>query len=156
MEILAILVSPVIAVLVTMWIADYKQKRNDRLEVFKSLMTTRESWSTLEFVRAINSIDVIFCERPKVRDAWVEFRKSLDVVEPTSNQLESIQINHMKLLEAMANDLGYKDKITWEHIRTSYTPNWLSVDRQNESDFKNLQLHLMKTLAAQHSPKDEQ
>ena len=38
------------------------------------------------------------------------------------HQLEKIKNAQYKLLEAMANSLGYKDKITWETIQNPYMP----------------------------------
>jgi hypothetical protein len=142
MEILAILFSPVIAVLVTLWLNERAQKRKDRLEIFKTLMMTRENNANLDFVKAVNAIDVVFHDKSKVREAWSQLYESYHAKEL---DFKKVSNNHTKLLEAMASDLGYKDQITWEHITSSYSPNWLNNDRQNEAEYKTLQMTLMRT-----------
>ncbi|MGF1679679.1 hypothetical protein L4D78_00130 [Photobacterium minamisatsumaniensis] len=141
MEIIAVLISPVIAVLVSLWVTERLQKRRDRLDIFKVLMMTRENNSTLDFVKSVNAIDVVFHDKLSVRKAWKELYNSYSEKDP---DFKKIGDNHTKLLEAMAVDLGYKDQITWEHITSSYTPNWLLLDRQNEADFKQMQMQLMR------------
>ncbi|RYU62667.1 hypothetical protein ERW51_18740 [Aliivibrio finisterrensis] len=141
MEIIAVLVSPIIAILISLWLTERLQKRRDRLDIFKTLMTTRENNLTLDFVKSVNAIDVVFHNRSSVREAWRELYNSYNTSDP---DLKRISDNHTKLLEAMAKDLGYKDQITWEHITSSYTPNWLLSERRNEADFKLMQMELMR------------
>ena len=50
--------------------------------------------------------------------------------------LKKIENAQYKLLEAMANSLGYKDKITWETIQNPYMP--VGMAQQIEAQ-KNMQ-----------------
>lgn len=139
-DVIAVLISPIIAVLISLWVTEHLQKRRDRLDIFKVLMMTRENNCTLDFVKSVNAIDVVFHNRAKVRNAWKELYDSYNATDP---DLQKIIDNHTNLLEVMANELGYKDQITWKNITNSYTPKWLLQERQNESDFKKMQLQLM-------------
>lgn len=141
MEVLAILFSPVIAVLVSLWLSDRWQKKNqkrrDRLEIFKTLMTVRDSNANMDFVKSVNSIDVVFHDCNEVRQAWRNLHTSYGKKPPVFRE---IQNGHTKLLEKMAVHLGYKDQITWEDITSSYTPYWLEEERLNQEEFKKWQM----------------
>ena len=63
MEILtfcAILLSPVIAVLITVWLQNRKERRATKLWVFNTLIATRHDPIKDENVRALNMVDVVF------------------------------------------------------------------------------------------------
>jgi hypothetical protein len=104
-------------------------------------MMCRESNSNMDFVRAVNSIDVVFHDIGSVRVAWKNLN---DVYHTETPDYKKIQNNHTKLLEVMASELGYKDQITWETITSSYSPNWLNNGRDQEQEYKELQMELMK------------
>ena len=44
------------------------------------------------------------------------------MTNPDQQHLRKIENAQYKLLEAMANSLGYKEKITWETIQNPYMP----------------------------------
>jgi len=70
LTIIAILVSPAIAVLVSMWIQNRKEKRQHKRYIFASLMSTRHQVISDEIVRALNMIDVVFHDKKKARRLW--------------------------------------------------------------------------------------
>ncbi|MPY21288.1 DUF6680 family protein [Shewanella sp. YLB-07] len=152
-ELIAIVSSPLVAVLVTLWLNKKHQVRQDRLDIFKTLMMTRENNANMDYVKSVNSIDVVFYDRSKVREAW---RNLYDAYHMSPPDLHKVQNSHTKLLEVMANELGYKDQITWEHITSSYSPKWLNNARENEAKAKELHLRLLETtLQQQVKAKDE-
>jgi len=153
MEILAILFSPLIAVLVTVWLNNREHKRKDRLEIFKTLMMCRENNSNMDFVRAVNSIDVVFHDVAPVREAWKNLN---DAYHTNTPDFKKIQDNHTKLLEVMANELGYKDQITWETITSSYSPNWLNNSREQEQQYRDMQMELMKNTVQKSKESESQ
>ncbi|ELB2073733.1 hypothetical protein QN000_004325 [Vibrio parahaemolyticus] len=152
-ELIAIVVSPLVAVLVTLWLNNRSQIRQDRIDIFKTLMMTRENNATMDYVKSVNSIDVVFHDRKAVREAWKNLYDSYHMSPP---DLSKVQKNQTKLLEAIANDLGYKGQITWDHITSPYSPKWLNSERENEAKAKELQLMLLEaTLQQQGKSKDE-
>ncbi|RWX47003.1 hypothetical protein H206_03105 [Candidatus Electrothrix aarhusensis] len=152
MEIIAILLSPLIAVIVSKYISYEIQKRNDKLDLFKTLMATRENPATMEYTNAVNSIDIIFYQNNDILTAWKNLYNEYSSKDPNYNLIIQYRT---KLLEEMAKELGYKDKITWEHITTPYVPNWLVKTREEEAEYKHHQLILMRS-AAKNITKDQE
>ena len=64
-NIIAVLLSPVIAVLVTVYLQNRREKRSQKLWIFNTLIGTRHSPLIEENVRALNMIDVVFMTAPK-------------------------------------------------------------------------------------------
>ncbi len=122
-NIAAVVLSPIIAVVIGQSLQTKSEKRRDKMQVFQCLMTRRiTGWAAWESVNALNSIDIIFSDNMAVREQWKvllsKFRKE---ISPQEQQREQC-----KLLELMANDLGYKDIITWENIQNPYYPEGLA------------------------------
>lgn len=120
-NIIAIVVAPIIAVCVSMRLQDFSDKRKDKMDVFKSVMTFRYGW-TYEGVKALNNIPVVYSDDEEVRKRWKEYYKALCIQEPNPMEIQQRQNALYRLLESMANSLGYKDKITWEDIQNPYVP----------------------------------
>lgn len=122
LNLIAVLSIPVIAVIVGQKLQERSEKRKDKMQIFQCLMTRRATgWAAIDAVNALNSIDIIFCDSKDVRQQWkVLLSKSRPDIPKQEYYLEQC-----KLLELMANDLGYKDKITWETIQMPYYPDGL-------------------------------
>lgn len=121
LNLIAIIFIPITAVIVGQFLQNRSQKRKDKMDIFKTLMVSRNGW-TPERVSALNIIDIVFADDKNVRRDWKEYFEKLCIENPTGNDLVMIQKSHYKLLETMANSLGYKDKITWETIQNPYIP----------------------------------
>lgn len=52
------------------------------------------------------------------------------------------------MLETMAKDLGYKDKITWETIQYPYIPKWLVDEMENQDVCKKGQVDFAKMVTS--------
>lgn len=122
LNLIAVLLIPVVAVIVGQYLQERAQKRKDKMQIFQCLMTRRiTGWAALEAVNAINSIDIVFTDNKEIRNQlgiWHSKCKK-DVAR------EEQYREQCKLLELMANDLGYKDKITWDVIQNPYYPEGL-------------------------------
>lgn len=108
-NIVALIVVPIVAVLIGQYLQDRAQKRKDKMEIFKTLMIARNTW-TLESVRALNIIDIIFVNDKNVRNAWRDLYDKYRVENPDNGHLEKIRQAQYKLIEEIANSLGYKTK----------------------------------------------
>ena len=75
--IVAILLSPLIAVQVTKWIDKNKGVRRRRLDIFRDLMETRAAILTPKHVAALNRIDIEFYTVGEVSKAWKEYHDHL-------------------------------------------------------------------------------
>lgn len=132
----ALIIIPIVAVVIAQWLQNRSEKRKDKMQIFKTLMTSRIYGWTPDSVNALNIIDIVFSDDEKVRAAWRDLNDKYRVTNPDQQHLKKIENAQYKLLEAMANSLGYKDKITWETIQNPYMP--VGMAQQIEAQ-KNMQ-----------------
>jgi hypothetical protein len=122
-NVLAILASPVIAVWVSVRLQDRKEKRHMRMFIFSSLMSTRHQVAqTDEIVRALNMIDVVFCDQEKIRNLWREYLDMLSdagLNNPTG--WESRNVKRKELIAEMAKVVGYGKEITLKDVERVYS-----------------------------------
>jgi len=122
LNLIAIIIIPIAAVLIAQWLQNRAEKRKDKMQIFKALMTSRIYGWTPESVNALNVIDIVFANDKSVRAAWKDLSDKYNVQDPDEQERKKIKHAEYKLLEAIANALGYKDKITWETIQNPYMP----------------------------------
>lgn len=145
---IAIIVAPIISVQVAQKLQDRSKRRQDKLEIFKTLMTSRVYGWTAQSVNALNIIDVVFDDDEEVRQQWKKYYDKLCVENPTETQLKKIKIEQEKLLEIMANRLGYKDKISWETIQNPYIPKGMLDSMAQQQQFQAGQLQVLQMLTS--------
>ena len=150
---LAVVAIPIVSVVVAHHLQNRAEKRKDKLNVFKTLMMSRTGW-TVESVRALNIIDIVFADDENVRARWKEYYDKLCVEDPSDTELKKIKTAQEKLIEAMAVSLGYKDKVTWETIQNPYVPKGLIDAERNQQEYQQGQLAMAKIAAqlAQNMP----
>lgn len=150
LNLIAIIIIPIIAVIIGQHLQNKAEIRKDKMQIFKTLMTSRIYRWTQESVHCLNIIDVVFSDDAKVRAAWKELYDKYCVQNPDASQLLKIQNAQYKLLETMASSLGYKDKVTWETIQNPYVPAGLSqyLEMQNKSQqaYNNLLLNMQQII----------
>ena len=137
-EIAALIIIPIAAVLIGQWLQNRAEKRKDKMQIFKALMTARCYGWTIESVNAYNVLDIVFAKDKKVRAAWKDLLEKLTVENVDQPQAKKINDAKHKLLEEMAKSLGYKDEITWETIQNPYIPKGLVNDMQEQANGKQL------------------
>jgi hypothetical protein len=124
-NIIAILVSPVIAVLVSIWVQNRKEKKLKRFFIFSSLMSTRHLVAPSdEIVRALNMIDVVFCDEEKIRQLWREYFEMVH----NPNTINLWNDKKLELLTEMAKVVGYKKSISMIDVKRVYYPVGLAED----------------------------
>jgi len=125
---LAVLLSPFIAVYANIIIERRRQRRERRLLIFKTLMATRASGLSPDHVQALNMIDIEFYGKDKkskeVLQAWKSYLDHLGDQESYSDSSRWVERRidlFIDLMHKMSISLGYDfDKV---HIRrTSYFP----------------------------------
>lgn len=110
MNIIAVIVGPIIAVIITLAYQRYKEKQDIKHRVFLTLMGHRKSIPiSFALVEALNTLDVIFHANNKVIRLWHEYYESLCQTAPDSRTLENQKHKYLELLSAIAEDLGYKN-----------------------------------------------
>ena len=94
---LAVVAIPIVSVVVAHHLQNRAEKRKDKLNVFKTLMMSRTGW-TVESVRALNIIDIVFADDENVRARWKEYYDKLCVEDPSDTELKKIKTAQEKLI----------------------------------------------------------
>ena len=143
--IVAILASPVIAVLITLYVERRRQRRRDKMELFKTLMTQRGVVMSYAWVNAINSIPIVFSDTKSVIDALGCFMRAVSTVPFNNEEFENKKV---KLLESMSTSLGYAKNIDWEQLRGAYIPQWVQDEITFNAKLRDAQLTFANSLSA--------
>jgi len=127
LTIIALLLSPLIALQVSDWLADLKDGKQRRFKVYRTLMASRARRLAPDHVEALNLIDVEFHGTDKkskaVLNAWKAYLDHLNTDrEPNTAVWDSKRDDlFVDLLYEMSRHVGYDFDKT--HIRrTSYFP----------------------------------
>ena len=144
-NILAILLSPMVAVLVTVYLQRRTEKRNQKLWIFNTLIRTRHSPIIDENVRAINMIDVVFHDCQRVRELWHEYFNML-ANEGLNNPQgwPQRQKKNLEMLTEMAKVLGYGKAITHLDVDRVYYPVGLGAQSQKAQEIAEELLRVLK------------
>lgn len=138
-NVVAIVATPIVAVLVGQKLQEKAKLREDKMQIFKALMTARVYGWTVESVHSLNVIDIVFADDKKVRAAWKELFNRYAIQNPTELDRDTTAKAEYKLIETIGISLGYKDKITWETIQSPYIPkgliNQMSKNNQTQDNF---------------------
>jgi hypothetical protein len=121
--VIAIAFSPLIAVLVSIWVQDRKERRQHKLNILGTLIGGRHDPLALENVRALNVIDLVFHDQAKVRSLWREYFDML-CNEGLNNENGWAQRNKKRneLITEMAAGLGYRKAISHLDVDRVYVP----------------------------------
>lgn len=149
-NIIAIVSSPIIAVIVSQWLQNRGSKRKDKMQIFQLLWANRiHYWSERSAVNSLNSIEVVFSDSKDVLNAWEQYYNEL-VINKTTD-LEIVKYYQNNLLLVMASDLGYDNITRLTADRIPYHPDGLYA--QDEA-IKNQQC-LLNELASSVSSRKE-
>jgi hypothetical protein len=127
----AILVGPILAVVTQFIWQKYRQKRDQKLWVFGTLMSLRGASVSQDYVKALNFIDVVFYKNATVRAKWKtllthlssEAHKAEPILPATLERTRDLQA---ELLVEMAKDLRFGYDFT--HIKeNAYYPKALGM-----------------------------
>jgi hypothetical protein len=98
--------------------------KRDKRNIVQALMMYRNvGVEELDFIKALNAIDIVFHDDKKVRDLCHTYFDQLNV--PVFHNLQWRDTFH-EMLYAMAQSSGYK-KISKDDIRRFYAPNALDI-----------------------------
>lgn len=106
-NIIAIIISPIIATLITLYISKRNEIRNEKLRILRILMVTRMNRACIDYANALNLIDVVFYNSKKVRQAYKELLEMYYKENVSDNEAN---IKNLKLIESIIEDIGYSKK----------------------------------------------
>ncbi len=158
LNLVALAVIPITAVVVGYMLQDRAEKRKDKMQVFKAVMTFRYGWSK-ESVEALNSIPIVFSGKgkdSKVRDCWKKYYEYLCIQKPDDMQIKQRYEALYNLLVSMAEVLGYKNTVTWEEIQNPYVPNGMVTAINNNEFIQGGMAMIVQNMAASMSQASEQ
>lgn len=142
-NIIAILLSPVIAVCITLWYQNYKSKRSAKMNLFLTLMANRRTFPPpYSIVNGLNTIDVVFHSHSSVLDLWHQYYDSL---HQKAENVDWEKQNHLYLdmLTEMARILGYKNLKQTETDKF-YTPIAYGQQYEISQELQNEFLRVLK------------
>ncbi len=144
-NIIAIIIIPIIAVIIGYCLQNRSEKRKDKMRIFSHLMSIRAfNYIDQYSVNIINSVPIVFYNDKEVIEKYNIYLKSLNIKpEDVPQKQKEIDDNKTNLLVAMAKALGYKN-INWELIQNPYVPQGLINEKNNENLFKQWQLDIAK------------
>jgi len=133
-NLVAILLSPVIAVLVTLWWQQRKEKRDLKHWILRTLITNRETPVTPDNVRALNLVELAFHDSDTVRRLWGELFGLFSNSTDTPEFREKSRKKNLELIVEMAKILGYGKVITAFNADRRYFPIGMAeqMNKQNE------------------------
>ena len=141
LTIIAILVSPIIAVIVTLWYSNRLENRKAKMELFMTLLANRKTYPVpIDFVNSLNTIDVVFHNNEKVITAWKNLYSEYHT-EPF--QITRADRKLLDLLDAMAKNLGYMD-IRQTDFDSFYAPRLFENQRQFQEEVNTELLRVLK------------
>lgn len=126
--IIAILVGPISAVLVTRYMDNKRADIARKLDVFRTLMRTRGLPLDWDHVGALNLVEVEFIKHPDVLNAWKEYLNHLAVELPQIEQKErhdQLAGERDALLTKLISEIAKVLKIKVEQLdilRGNYVP----------------------------------
>lgn len=134
LELAALALSPLIAVLVSIWIQNRQEKRRFKFGVLYALVANRYALFADERLKALNAIDLIFRDDLAVRKLYKEYLELLSNQGMENKQGYKTRDNKLsELIGAMARTLGYAGKFSEFDFQRAYVPKYFeNVAKQNQ------------------------
>ena len=126
LELLALAFSPLIAVQVSERLRKRQERRNQKLWVLWTLVSTRHSQFADDRLRAINSVEFYYHDSPSVRKLFQEYMTMLG--NEGLNNTQGFAERDRKLTELvdeMARTLGYGKTFSSLDFQRGYVPKYL-------------------------------
>lgn len=151
-NIAAILLSPVIAVCITLWYQNRVEKLKTKKEVFFVLMKNRKMLQIpIEYVAALNSIEVVFHGQKQVISLWEQYYDNLNSINPDLVKRGHLQLD---LLAAIAKHLGY-DSLKQTQIDRYYEPQLYHNQQARNQEISDELLRTLKASEHYGAPRRE-
>ena len=144
-NIIAVLLSPLVAVLVTRWMENRREVQRSKQRLFWELYGRRHQIVHVDSVRALNLIDVVFAKDRSVRQLWSQLYDMYGN-EGLNNDNGFSQRNAKvkELLVEMAKSCGYKADINHLDAERIYIPQGLIEDSARSAEVHNALVDLFK------------
>jgi hypothetical protein len=106
--VIATVLGPILAVLVTRAVDEKRERRGRQLEVFRALMRSRRSFLSADYVTALNTVEIEFAGVQSIENAQRELFSHLNLKPQQADWTDRLRRLQTRLLYAMATYLGYR------------------------------------------------
>ena len=110
--VLAIIIGPISAVIITRKMGEYRETRERKLDIFRSLMRTRNTRVSQDHVNALNLIEMEFYKSIAIGSNYRAYLDHLRSPMPATDQQESYYSKRnalfVELLKTIGAELGYQ------------------------------------------------
>lgn len=104
------------------------EQRRMKLYIFTTLMQERAQLYSLEGVRALNLIDVVYNKSAAVREAWANLYLAFDPAQKVPSHAQNERLN--TLLKEMAADIGLSNGLRLDDFGRVYYPTALAEEQR--------------------------
>lgn len=129
LNIVALVLGPIIAVCISLWLSDRNYKKQQRDDLLKRLLVYQFQLTTvpnLEIVTALNEIKFRYHKEQHIKDSLGEILKLLNLISTVDKQ--DMQKKYEDEIKQLLLELVYKIaqkekyKLTYEEIRQHFSP----------------------------------
>lgn len=145
LTLVAIIVGPIAAVVVSDYRETRKAKRKAKQDLFLALMAHRRSLHP-EWIAGLNTVDVIFFDVPDVIQAWRTLFDLLHSSEVNPHTDDKIRHAILDLLHEMASHLGYP-RLRQTTLDRLYSPRGQGEFEQRNNEIQAEWLRVLKATA---------
>lgn len=129
----AILVGPIAAVVVTRFMDDRSTQKARRYQIFRDLMRTRAAKISPPHVEALNLVEIEFHSIPRVKDAWQRYMENLFAATPVDSAEQSnFFLKREQLFIKLVQEVSKKVGLRSVDITDAMTNNYYPMGWQNE------------------------
>ncbi len=149
LTLVAILTSPVVAVLISVWLEGRREQRRNKFWVLTNLLAHRGDLPHPESVLALNMIDLAFHKNQKVRELWhqlYDMACNEGLNSPVGAEERVKKAN--ELIAAVAKVLKYGKKFTLQDVERVYRPVGLGHLLSRSEEIQNELLRVLKAAAS--------
>lgn len=142
-NILSVLFSPIIAVLITIYLQNRSEKRKHKMELFRTLLLTKNINFPMDknAVSMYNMINIYFYRNKKIRQIWKE---CFDLLCTNGYSVKLVEEKKAELLFEIAKDLGYGKAINHLDFDRIYYPKGVADQDEIERQISTELLRVLK------------
>lgn len=141
-NIIAVLLSPLIAVLVTIHLQNRAEKRKHKMELFRTLLLANNILYPMDInaVSMYNMINVYFYDNNKIRQLW---KDCFELLSTKEYNVKLVEDKKAELLYEIAKDLGYGKAISHLDFGRIYYPKGVADKDEIE---RSIRIELLRVL----------
>lgn len=145
--VIAIVFGPVSAIIISLWYQNRKQKLDTKERLFITLMAHRKALPPpQDLVNALNLINVVFSDCPRVVAQWHEYLDLLNQIQNWEENQKKREHKYLELLSEMARSLGYR-AIQQTDIDKFYTPRGIAEQYEATTKLQQEMLRVFQNTA---------